>query len=57
MAVQLPQGGLGVTSGGTAGYQALMTPGGGSAVMVPNGSGTSDVIGSGGRAGTVNTRP
>ena len=54
--VQLPQGGLGVTSGGTAGYQTLATPGG-SAVMVPNGNGTATVIGSGGHNGTVNTRP
>jgi hypothetical protein len=54
--VQLPQGGLGVTSGGTTGYQTLGTPGG-SGVMVPNGGGTSSVIGSGSRSGTVNTRP
>jgi hypothetical protein len=52
--VQLPQGGVGVTSGGTAGYQTLGTPGG-SGVAVPNGGGTSSVIGSGGRSGT--TRP
>jgi hypothetical protein len=54
--VQLPQGGVGVTSGGTAGYQTLGTPGG-SGVVVPNGGGTSSVIGSGGRSGTVNARP
>jgi hypothetical protein len=54
MVVQLPQGGTGVTTGGTANYQTLATPNG-SAIMVPNGSGTSAVIGSGGRSGTVNT--
>ena len=52
--VQLPQGGTGVTTGGTANYQTLATPNG-NAIMVPNGSGTSAVIGSGGRSGTVNT--
>ncbi len=54
--VPLPQGGSGVTTGGTAGYQTLATPGG-SAVMVPNGNGASTVTGSGGRGGTVQTRP
>jgi len=53
--VQLPRGGLGVTTGGTASYQTLGTPGG-SATMVPNGGGSSSVIGSGGLSGTVNTR-
>jgi hypothetical protein len=52
--VQLPQGGVGVTTGGTANYQTLGTPGG-SGVMVPNGGGTSDVIGAGGGSGVVNT--
>ncbi len=52
--VQLPQGGSGITTGGTAGYQTLATPNG-SATMVPNGGGTSTVIGSGSRSGTVNT--
>jgi hypothetical protein len=52
--VQLPQGGTGVTTGGTSHYQTLATPNG-SATMVPNGSGTSAVIGAGNRAGTVNT--
>jgi hypothetical protein len=51
---QLPQGGIGTSTGGTAKYQTLETPGG-SAVAVPNGGGTSNVIGSGGRAGTVTT--
>ncbi len=51
---QLPQGGFGVTTGGTANYQTLGTPGG-SAVAVPNGGGTSTVIGSGGQVGTATT--
>ena len=54
MVVQLPQGGTGVTTGGTANYQTLATPNGGG-IMVPNGSGTSAVLGAGGRSGTVNT--
>jgi opacity protein-like surface antigen len=54
--VQLPGGGQGVTTGGTANYQTLGTPGGGSAVMVPNGAGSASVIGSG-RSGTVATHP
>jgi opacity protein-like surface antigen len=52
--VQLPQGGTGVTTGGTANYQTLGTPNG-TTTMVPNGGGTSTVIGSGGRGGTVAT--
>jgi hypothetical protein len=52
--VQLPQGGFGVTTGGTANYQTMATPSG-SAVVVPNGGGTSSVIGSGGGSGTVTT--
>jgi len=52
--VQLPQGGMGVTTGGTANYQTLGTPGG-SAVMVPNGGGSADVIGSGGGSGIVHS--
>jgi hypothetical protein len=47
---QLPQGGLGVSTGGTSHYQTLVTPGG-SAIAVPNGNNTFDVIGTGGRAG------
>jgi hypothetical protein len=54
--VQLPGGGQGVTTGGTANYQTLATPGGGSAVMVPNGAGSASVIGSG-HSGTVGTHP
>jgi hypothetical protein len=45
---------MGVTTGGTAHYQTLGTPGG-SAVMVPNGGGTSNVIGSGSRSGSIIT--
>ncbi len=56
-AVQLPGGGVGVTTGGTANYQTLGTPGGGSAVMVPNAGGTASVIGSGHSGGTVATHP
>jgi hypothetical protein len=52
--VPLSQGGVGVTTGGTANYQTLGTPNG-SGVMVPGGGGTSAVIGSGGRAGSVTT--
>jgi hypothetical protein len=53
--VQLPQGGTGVVTGGTSGYQTLITPGGGSALAIPNGGGTSTVTGPGGRSGTVTT--
>ncbi len=49
--VQLPQGGTGVTTGGTSHYQTYGTPGG-SGVAVPNGN-TSSVTGAGGRAGTT----
>jgi opacity protein-like surface antigen len=56
-AVPLPGGGQGVTTGGTAHYQTLGTPGGGSAVMVPNGAGSASVIGQGHGAGTVATHP
>jgi hypothetical protein len=52
--VQLPQGGYGVTTGGTSYYQTFGTPGG-SGVMIPNGNGTSSVLGSGGRVGIANT--
>jgi hypothetical protein len=46
---QLPQGGFGVTTGGTSHYQTLGMPGGG--VAVPNGN-TASFFGSGGRVGT-----
>ena len=50
--VALPQGGLGVTTGGTSYYQTYAAPGG-SGVVVPNGGFSSTVIGSGGRSGTA----
>ena len=56
-AVQLQGGGQGVTTGGTANYQTLGTPGGGSAVMLPNGAGSASVIAPGHSAGTVTTHP
>ncbi len=48
--VELPQGGLGVTTGGTSYYQTYGTPGG-SGVAVPTDNNFSTVIGSGGRSG------
>jgi hypothetical protein len=48
---QLPQGGFGVTTGGTSHYQTLAMPGGGG-VVVPNGN-TAGFFGSGGRVGTA----
>jgi hypothetical protein len=48
----LPQGGFGVSSGGTSHYQTYVTPGG-SGVAVPNGGNTFNVIGATGRAGTA----
>lgn len=47
--------GPGVTSGGTSGYQTLTVPGGGSAIVVPNGNGTSTVIYPNGKIETVPT--
>lgn len=49
------QQGPAVTSGGTSGYQTIQTPGGGSAIVVPNGNGTSTIIHSDGRIETVPT--
>ena len=49
-----PQGPA-VTGGGTSGYQTITPPGGGSAIVVPNGNGTSTVIHSDGRIETVPT--
>jgi hypothetical protein len=49
---QLPQGGFGVTTGGTSHYQTLGMPDGGG-IAVPNGNGTSAMMGSGGRIGTI----
>ena len=47
------QQGPAVTSGGTSGYQTIQTPGGGSAIVVPNGNGTSTIIHSDGKIETV----
>jgi hypothetical protein len=44
-----------VTNGGTTGYQTTTTPGGGSAIVVPNGNGTSTIIHSNGTIETVPT--
>jgi hypothetical protein len=52
--IQTP-GGPGVTTGGGPGYQTMTTPGGGQAIVVPNGNGTSTVIHSDGRIETVPT--
>lgn len=48
---QLPQGGFGVSTGGTSHYQTMITPGGGG-VVIPNGNNTASYIGSSGRVGT-----
>ncbi|MBV9250046.1 MAG: hypothetical protein JO227_12480 [Acetobacteraceae bacterium] len=53
-AVQTPRG-TGVTTGGTQGYQTMTLPGGGSAIVVPNGNGTSTVIKSDGTIETIPT--
>jgi len=47
--------GPGVTSGGTSGYQTMTVPGGGSAIVVPNGNGTSTIIYPNGKIETVPT--
>jgi hypothetical protein len=52
--IQSPSG-PGVTGGGAPGYQGTTTPGGGSAIVVPNGNGTSTIIHSDGRIETVPT--
>jgi hypothetical protein len=52
--LQTPQGPA-ITSGGGTGYQTITTPGGGSAIVVPNGNGTSTIIHSDGRIETVPT--
>lgn len=51
---QTPRGAA-VTTGGGTGYQTTVTPGGGSAIVVPNGNGTSTIIHSDGRIETVTT--
>jgi hypothetical protein len=47
--------GTGVTTGGGAGYQTMTLPGGGSAIVVPNGNGTSTVIKPDGTIQTIPT--
>lgn len=47
--------GPGVTTGGGAGYQTMTLPGGGSAIVVPNGNGTSTVIKPDGTMETIPT--
>lgn len=51
---QTPRG-SDVTTGGGSNYQTTVTPGGGSAIVVPNGNGTSTIIHSDGRIETVTT--
>lgn len=52
--VQTPEG-AGVTTGGGTNYRTMTTPGGGQAIVVPNGNGTSTVIHSDGRIETIPT--
>lgn len=52
--VQTPSG-PGVMSGGTSGYQTMTMPNGGSAIVIPNGNGTSTVIRSDGTIETIPT--
>ncbi|MEA2770954.1 MAG: hypothetical protein QOD93_3916 [Acetobacteraceae bacterium] len=52
---QLPQGGIGVSTGGTSYYQTFAMPGGGTGIAVPNGNNTSTVIDSSGRVGVAHT--
>ncbi len=52
--IQTP-GGPNVTTGGGPGYQTTTTPGGGQAIVVPNGNGTSTVIHSDGKIETIPT--
>ncbi len=52
--VQTPTGPA-VTTGGGQGYQTMSMPGGGSAIVVPNGNGTSTVIKSDGTIQTIPT--
>jgi hypothetical protein len=47
--------GTGVTTGGGAGYQTMTLPGGGTAIVVPNGNGTSTVIKPDGTIQTIPT--
>lgn len=52
--VNTPRG-TGVTTGGGAGYQTMTMPGGGTAIVVPNGNGTSTVIRPDGTIQTIPT--
>jgi hypothetical protein len=52
--IQTPSGPA-VTTGGGQGYQTTTTPGGGQAIVVPNGNGTSTVIHPDGRIETIPT--
>ena len=52
--VQTPSG-PGVTTGGSQGYQTMTMPNGGSAIVIPNGNGTSTVIRSDGTIDTIPT--
>jgi hypothetical protein len=52
--IQTP-GGPAVTTGGGPGYQTTTSPNGGSAIVVPNGNGTSTIIHSDGHIETVPT--
>lgn len=52
--VHTPRG-TGVVSGGGKGYQTMTTPNGGSAVVIPNGNGTSTIIRSDGSIETIPT--
>lgn len=47
--------GVGVTTGGTSNYQTMTVPGGGTAIVVPNGNGTSTVIKPDGSIETIPT--
>lgn len=47
--------GTGVTTGGGAGYETMTLPGGGTAIVVPNGNGTSTVIKPDGTIQTIPT--
>lgn len=48
-------GGPGTISGGTSGYRTMTLPGGGSAIVVPNGNGTSTIIKPDGSIETIPT--
>jgi len=49
------QHGQGVTTGGTQGYQTMTLPNGGTAIVVPNGNGTSTIIKPDGSIETIPT--